>query len=96
MNPSESRLPFKMQRRQFPVMLSFAMTINKSQGQSLLRVGLYLSKPVFTHGQLYVALSRVRTMDGLKIVIGSDDQSLDSNVTTNVVYHEVFYNVSQT
>ena len=30
MNPSETRLPFKMQRRQFPIILSFAMTINKS------------------------------------------------------------------
>ena len=57
MNHSQSTLPFKMQRRQFPVQLSFAMTINKSQGQSLRKVGLCLTKPVFTHGQLYVALS---------------------------------------
>ena len=34
MNPSDSKLPFKMNRRQFPMILSFAMTINKSQGQS--------------------------------------------------------------
>ncbi|KAI9091201.1 hypothetical protein K1719_028265 [Acacia pycnantha] len=58
MNPSDSSLPFRMKRRQFPITLSFAMTINKSQGQSLQNVGLYLSL-VFTHGQLYVALSRV-------------------------------------
>ncbi|KAF7807564.1 uncharacterized protein G2W53_039725 [Senna tora] len=36
--PSDSRLPFKFQRRQFPVVLSFAMTINKSQGQTLSNV----------------------------------------------------------
>ncbi|KAI9084878.1 hypothetical protein K1719_033284 [Acacia pycnantha] len=35
MNPSETTLPFKMTRRQFPIIISFAMTINKSQGQSL-------------------------------------------------------------
>jgi hypothetical protein len=33
--PSEEDLPFKLCRRQFPLRLTFAMTINKSQGQSL-------------------------------------------------------------
>ena len=45
-----------MNRRQFPVKLAFAMTINKSQGQSLQHTGLWLPEPVFAHGQLYVAL----------------------------------------
>ncbi|KAG5051971.1 hypothetical protein JHK87_004169 [Glycine soja] len=61
--------PFKLLRRQFPIMLSYAMTINKSQGQSISSVGLYLSKPVFSHGQLYVALSRVKSKKGLRILI---------------------------
>ncbi|KAI9084594.1 hypothetical protein K1719_033376 [Acacia pycnantha] len=69
MNPSETKLPFNMTRRQFPIIISFAMTINKSQGQSMTNVGLYLPSPVFSHGQLYVALSRVKNFNGLKILI---------------------------
>ena len=45
-------------RVQFPVKLSYVITINKAQGQSLSRVGLMLTPEVFAHGQLYVALSR--------------------------------------
>ena len=93
MNPSDNRWPFHMQRRQFPVTISFAMTVNKSQGQSLQQVGLYLSKPVFSHGQLYVALSRVRSKAGLKIVIPHSDTS-EFNKTLNVVFKEVFRNVT--
>src|SRR5436190_22794492 len=52
---STADLPFDFQRTQFPLRLAFAMTINKAQGQTLRHVGLCLTEPVFTHGQLYVA-----------------------------------------
>jgi ATP-dependent exoDNAse (exonuclease V) alpha subunit len=64
------------------------MVINKSQGQTLTRVGLYLKKPVFTHGQLYVAISRATSRRRLRILIENDDGSCGTQ-TRNVVYQEV-------
>ena len=78
---SHRSLPFRLRRRQFPIKLSFCMTINKSQGQSFTRVGIELSDPIFTHGQLYVALSRARSRDGIFI-------SAPNNRMQNIVYEE--------
>ena len=93
MAPSETQLPFILKRRQFPVLLSFAMTIHKSQGQSFDKVGVYLRDPVFMHGQLYVALSRVRYATGLKIYIepGVEQGKNKDNkyYTKNIVYSEL-------
>lgn len=65
------------------------MTINKSQGQTLNSVGLYLKSPVFSHGKLYVAVSRVTSRESLKILIVNEDKTCGSQ-TKNVVYSEVF------
>ncbi|XP_058726903.1 uncharacterized protein LOC131598304 [Vicia villosa] len=92
MSPSYSLWPFKLNRRQFPIIVSYAMTINKSQGQSLDTVGLYLPRDVFTHGQIYVALSRVATKQGIKILI-HDQHAKVKTTTTNVVYKEIFSNI---
>jgi len=67
----ENVYPFTFKRRQFPVKLAFAMTINKSQGQTFDKVGIDLCKDVFNHGQLYVAFSRVRSWQALKVYLGS-------------------------
>ncbi|KAH7666932.1 DNA helicase protein [Dioscorea alata] len=85
----EGKWPFIMCRKQFLVKLSYAMTINKSQGQTLELVGLFLPKPAFSHGQLYVALSRVSSVEGLKVLI-LDDNGKNTNKTKNVVYKEIF------
>ncbi|KAF8102734.1 hypothetical protein N665_0196s0027 [Sinapis alba] len=92
LTPTDTKLPFKMRRRQFPLKVAFAMTINKSQGQSLERVGLFLPRPVFSHGQLYVAVPRVKSRKGLKILIADKDGNPEES-TMNVVYKEVFQNL---
>ena len=65
-------------------MVSFAMTINKSQGQNLLNVGIFLPYLVFTHGQFYVAVSHFKRKEGLKILI-FDADGKPTNKTSNVV-----------
>ena len=84
-------------RRQFPVRVCFAMTINKSQGQSLGKVGIYLNPEVFSHGQLYVALSRTTDPKTLWMADdgtgeGPDGRGLVDGRVKNIVYDEVFRN----
>ncbi|XP_031101825.1 uncharacterized protein LOC116005723 [Ipomoea triloba] len=73
LTPSDLRLPFKFQRRQFPLIVSYAMTINKSKGRSLSQVGLFLKIPVVSHEQLYVAASKVTNPNALKILICDEE-----------------------
>ena len=92
LRPKEREFPFEWSRRQFPVRVAFAMTINKSQGQTLSNVGVWLSDPCFSHGQLYVAVSRVGTPSAITLAIKpTEDNPL--NCTRNVVYKEVFNNL---
>ena len=64
------------------------MTINKSQGQSLSTVGLFLRHDMLTHSQLYVAISRIQSWS-LKILVAHKEDG-ECNVTSNCVYKEVF------
>ena len=96
MTSEETGFPFKMRRLQFPIRLGYAMTINKAQGQTLDRAGLYLKSPVFDHGQLYVAFSRVRAMDNIKVLVYNKvNQGILPNdeerhrYTHNIVYREL-------
>ena len=62
------------------------MTINKSQGQSMKHVGLDFRSPVFTHGQFYVAVSRVTSRGNIKVIW---DERVREAQTKNIVYSEV-------
>ena len=84
LDPSEG-LPVDLTRRQFPVRLCFVMTINKAQGQSIINVGIDIRNPVFSHGQLYVALSHCTFPDRIHVLF--NEQS-DTTRTINVVYPE--------
>ena len=79
LQPSDTTFQFKFQRRQLPLKGCFAMTINKAQGQTLHSVGLDLQQPVFSHGMLYVALSRSGNRDNIAYVC-SPQSSLTRNL----------------
>ena len=86
--PKDRSLSVEMERRQFPVRLCFAVTSNKSQGQTMKHVGIYLQQDFFGHGQLYVALTRVQNPSNLKLYRPNETKT-KSYQTTNVVYKEV-------
>ncbi|GFX10943.1 ATP-dependent DNA helicase [Trichonephila clavipes] len=78
MIPSDSTIPFK--GLQFPIRLAFAMSINKSQGQTMSICGLDLENPCFSHGQLYAACSRVGKPSNLFVL--AKDRQLAANWST--------------
>ncbi|XP_074352756.1 uncharacterized protein LOC141691905 [Apium graveolens] len=85
LSPSDTKMPFKLVRKQMTLQICYAMTINKSKGHSLKTVGLYLPKSVFTHGRYYISISRVTSPTGLTISV-DDESSAATNLTQNVVY----------
>jgi len=70
----DADLPFTLRRYQFPVKLAWAMTISKSQGQEFTkRLAIFLPQPVFSHGMLYVALSRAPSASAVRLFLMPHD-----------------------
>lgn len=76
--------PWVIHRKQFPVRLCYSMTVNKPQGRSLDTVGVDLRVPPFTHGQLYIALSRVTDVTRLRVLLPEYTTKVD-----NIVYPDI-------
>jgi len=85
MSPSGTNWPFVLCRHQFPIQVAFAITINKSQGQTFNDVGVYLLSLIYSHGQLYVVISRVTSNANIKIF----NSHGPDRYMRNVVYKEV-------
>lgn len=78
-----------LQLKQIPLILAYALTIHKAQGATLDRASVDLGRNIFAYGQAYVALSRIRTMDGLYL-----RDFIPSRIRSNpkvVEFYESFY-----
>ena len=81
----KGKFPFTLYRKQFPIKVCYAMTINKSQGQTIDYVGLDLEDDVFSHGMAYVGFSRVKTWDNIRVAVNK----ARGNRIKNEVWKEV-------
>lgn len=93
----DSAFPVEFKRTQFPVLGAYYLSINRAQGQSLEKTGIYLETSVFSHGHLYVACSRSGDFQGTFMFVDQSEfrhvrQHLEEGkyYTRNVVYKEVF------
>uniref|UniRef100_A0A0L8GDI2 ATP-dependent DNA helicase n=1 Tax=Octopus bimaculoides TaxID=37653 RepID=A0A0L8GDI2_OCTBM len=97
LSSSDANIPFTLNRLQFPLQLAYSMTINKAQGKTFEKVGIHLPQPVFSHGQLYVAFSRARAMNNIKVRVMAlkwdkeEGQKRGVTYTQNIVYIHTKY-----
>jgi ATP-dependent DNA helicase PIF1 len=91
-NESLSGLPFTIRRWQFPIIPAYAVTIHKSQGQTLSRVGLIIETDAFAHGLIYVALSRVSSWNDLFFFSPEGRNTIHNKVIRDLLPHAQFHN----
>jgi hypothetical protein len=81
-----------MLRSQFPLRLAYSLTFNKAQGQEFTRILLDLRRVPFSHGHLYVALSRIRSRVNVRLFADINNINPENNdevFTENVVYNQI-------
>ena len=78
----------KFTHQQFPIKLTFTITINKAQGQSLSTISLLLNLEVFSYSQLYITLSRITRIDSIYIVLPLGDTIYIGRIK-NIIYTKV-------
>jgi len=92
LSPTSMLVPVQFSRRQLPISINFANTINKSQGCTIHTAGIMLDEPCFAHCQLYTALSRVSSNDKIKMIIKqskTQGQFQGKWYTRNVVWQPI-------
>jgi heterodisulfide reductase subunit C len=82
----DKEFPYRIHRHQFPVRPAFAFTINKSQSQTFKKIGIDFRDDIFTHGQTYVALSRAKSWNGIKVKL--NEENVEKKIQ-NIVWPEV-------
>ena len=82
-------MPFRVQ---LPLRLVYTVAINKAQGQTFDKVGIYLLKPVFLIGLLYVSFLRARALGDVRVKVKDTDQQQPEIVTRNIVCCKVLSN----
>lgn len=84
---------YQLTRTQFPLRLAYAVTINKSQGQEYDQVLFDVTEQPFAHGHSYVALSRIRRFDTIKLYVGENSLEVLTKdpILTNIVYPQLIH-----
>ncbi|XP_026432467.1 ATP-dependent DNA helicase PIF1-like [Papaver somniferum] len=89
--PENLNIPYKFKRKQFAICLCFFFTVNKAQGQTIENTGIFFPEHVFSHGQLYVALSRGVSSSNTKVLVAKGTIAKKKGTyMKNVMYKEVF------
>ena len=82
-----SSFPVPFKRTQFPVLGAYYLTINRAQGQTLIRGGMFLDRSVLSHGHLYVRFGRCGdTRNCFVYANQSEFENIKENLDDTTIY----------